>query len=625
MPHDFLKQLKLDPVLADGAMGTMLIARGHSAERCLEELNLSAPAEVQNIHQAYLDAGARLIETNTFRASRVALAEYGLESQVEKINKAGARLAREAREVTGHPAFIAGAIGPSGRPLEPFGRLTADEASRAFREQAEALQGGGVDLLILETFGNLDEALLALRAAREIGGLPVVCTLNFTQELTTLTGHTPEQVVDALLEAGADVVGANCGVGPEWLRRVLERMRAAAPDAYLAAMPNAGFPTLAHGRVIYQATPAYFAEYAAKYVEMGARLVGGCCGTTPDHTRAMAEALAGRQPQSDVLATTSGPSGSTPWTAAREGAPPTPKPAVPDDARTPLLEKIRSGKFVVSVELDPPKGINPRKVLRGAEYYREAGVDAINIADSPMARVRMGCLSLASLIEGRVGLETILHFTCRDRNLMGLQSDLMGAHALGIRNILALTGDPTRLGDYSNATNVYDVDAIGLIRIIRRLNEGFDTAGNSIGRPARFTIACAFNPNHPEGLDWEVGRFEQKLEAGADFIMTQPLWELDSLWRVLDRIGRPETPVLFGILPLHSSRQAEFLHNEVPGMSIPESVRKDLREAGDKALDYGIRQAQQLLLDCKERVAGVYMMPSFGKYEVVGEVLKALS
>jgi homocysteine S-methyltransferase len=617
MPTGFLEELDAAPMVADGAMGALLVARGgYSSERCLEELNLSRPAEVQSIHQGYLDAGARLIGTNTFRAGRIALMEWGLEDKSDAINKAGVRLAREAREVTGHPAYIAGAVGPVGRSLEPFGLLKPEEARESFLRQMDVLISSGADLILLETFGDLHEVVLAVESAKAVGGVPVIAEMTFTQDQKTPTGHTPEQVIAALLDAGADVVGANCSSGPEWIRRVVARMAAAAPTARLSAMPNAGFPSLSHGRVVYQATPAYFAEYARKYLDHGVRLIGGCCGTTPKHIHAMAEVVHAAEP------------------AGRAAEPPRAEPAAPappvtagkpadGEARTTLLGKIQRGEFVVSVELDPPKGINAGKILRGAELYRDLGVDAINIADSPMARVRMGCLSLANLIQARTGVETIIHFTCRDRNLMGLQSDLLGAHALGIRNILALTGDPTRLGDYA-ATDVYDVDAIGLIKIIRRMNEGFDTAGNSIGRPARFTIACALNPSHPEGLDWELGRFEKKLEAGADFIMTQPLWDLDTLWHVLDRIGRPEVPIVFGILPLHSSRQAEFLHNEVPGMTIPEAVRKDLREAGDKALDYGIRQAQQLLLDCKQRVAGVYMMPSFGKYEVVAEVLGAL-
>lgn len=611
----FLEELDAGPLLADGAMGALLVARGgYSAERCLEELNISRPAEVQAIHQGYLDAGARVIGTNTFRAGRLPLTEWGLDAQSDAINKAGVRLAREAREVTGDPAYIAGAVGPVGRPIEPLGLVKKEAARESFRRQIDVMTSSGADLILLETFGDLDEAILAVLAAKSVGGLPVVAEMTFTQDQRTPTGHTPEQVVTALVDAGADVVGANCSSGPEWIRRVVARMAAAAPKARLSAMPNAGFPSLSHGRVVYQATPAYFAEYARKYVDLGVRLIGGCCGTTPKHIHAMAEELRAEAPAEP-----------TAQTRPPAVPPPTPASVKPADGepRTPLLGKIQQRQFVVSVELDPPKGINAGKILKGAELYRDQGVDAINIADSPMARVRMGCLSLANLVQTRTGMETIIHFTCRDRNLMGLQSDLMGAHALGIRNILALTGDPTRLGDYK-ATDVYDVDAIGLIKIIRRMNEGFDTAGNSIGRPARFTIACALNPSHPEGLDWELGRFERKLEAGADFVMTQPLWDLDTLWHVLDRIGRPEVPIVFGILPLHSSRQAEFLHNEVPGMTIPEAVRKDLKEAGEKALDYGIRQAQQLLLDCKQRVAGVYMMPSFGKYEVVAEVLQAL-
>lgn len=615
MSIGFLEQLDTAPLLADGAMGTMLISRGFAADQCLEELNLSQPSVVQSVHQAYIDAGAQVVQTNTFGANRYALLDWGLHDEVARVNKASVRVAREAREVTGHPVFIAGSVGPLGRTLQPFGQLSVDDAVEAFREQIDVLASSGVDLLILETFVSLDEILAALRAAKEVGGLPIVAQMGFTEDEVTPAGHTPERVVQSLLEAGADVVGANCGVGPEPLRRVLERLRAAAPQARLSAVPNAGYPKRVQRRVVYNTGPAYFAEYARTFLDLGARLIGGCCGTTPEHIRQMADVVRERTSIPDSTPVVVPP----PAEPVVEETEPSPIEARPHTA---LLGKIRAGQFVVSVELDPPKGLNPAKVLRGAELYAGLNVDAINIADSPMARVRMGCLALATLIQDKVGLETIIHFTCRDRNLMGLQSDLMGAHALGIRNVLALTGDPTRLGDYGAATDVYDVDAIGLISIIRRMNEGFDTAGNSIGKPARFTIACALNPS-AEDLDWELGRFEKKLEAGADFIMTQPLWELDTLWKILDRIGRPEIPIVFGILPLHSSRQAEFLHNEVPGMVIPETVRKDLREAGDRALDYGIRQAQELLLECRQRVAGVYLMPSFGKYEVVAEVLSA--
>ncbi|HOC31367.1 MAG TPA: bifunctional homocysteine S-methyltransferase/methylenetetrahydrofolate reductase [Armatimonadota bacterium] len=620
---NFLEQLDTAPMVADGAMGTMLIARGFSSDHCLEELNLLHPATIQAVHQSYLAAGARMIETNTFGANRFALAEYGLEEKVVRINQSAVRIAREAREVFGQPVFIAGSVGPTGRVLEPFGKLASGEAQDAFREQIDVLQAAAVDVVLLETFHNLDEAVLAVRAAKEVGGLPVIAQMAFLEDEQTYAGHTPEQVVEALLSEGADVVGANCGVGPEPLRRVLERMRAVAPSARLSAMPNAGFPRQSHRRVIYQTSPEYLADYAVTFAQLGARLIGGCCGTTPDHIRAMAAAVHAGLPADGIAERSPGPSGESLWTGDRSVPS---APEVPEPARTELLAKLNAGKFVVSVELDPPKGFNPTKVLRGAEFFRDLGVDAINVADSPMARVRMGCLAMSALVQTRTGVETIMHFTCRDRNLMGLQSDLLGAHGLGVRNILALTGDPTRMGDYKNATDVYDVDSIGLISIIRRMNEGFDTAGNSIGKPARFTIGCALNPS-AEDLSWELGRFEKKLEAGADFIMTQPLWDIDALWDVLDRIDQRDlkVPIVFGILPLHSSRQAEFLHNEVPGMQIPESVRRDIREAGDKALDYGIRQAQDLLFQCRKRVAGVYLMPSLGNYEVTGEVLKALA
>ncbi|MCC6442672.1 MAG: bifunctional homocysteine S-methyltransferase/methylenetetrahydrofolate reductase [Armatimonadetes bacterium] len=612
MKHPFLERIARGPVICDGAMGTVLYAHGVSLEYCVEEVNLSNPKLVQEIHRDYMASGAEVVETNTYGANRFHMASHGLEDKVHRVNVRGVKIAREAREIAGLPVFVAGSIGPINRPLEPIGQITYAQAADAFREQAEALLEGGIDLFILETFSNLRELTEAVKVVKNLCGLPIVAQMSFTEDGSTVMGQSPEEIVGALSGLEVDVIGVNCNIGPQLTLDVLQQMMASRPDMIYSAQPNAGFPQMVEGRVVYMTGPDYFADFARSYVEMGVSLIGGCCGTTPDHIRAMARAVGERKTAEPI----------------REAVRVVPKPESPREAAPAMRElsglghKLR-GKFAISVEIDPPKGINPAKALAGAAMLKERGVDTINIADSPMARVRMGCLAMAYLIEKQVGMETIVHFTCRDRNLMGIQSELMGAHAAGIRNILALTGDPTRLGDYPGATDVFDVDSIGLIGILRRMNEGFDMVGNSIGQQTSFLIGCAANPAH-ENLGWELERFQRKVAAGAHFVMTQPLYEIETLDRFLEKVSDFDLPILLGILPLQSYRQAEFLHNEVPGIEIPKWARDRMRDAGESAQRAGIEMAQELLLEARDKVAGVYLMPSFGRYEVVAEVIQAL-
>ena len=613
MINPFLQRLRSGPVLCDGAMGTLLYARGIAYERCFDELNLSEPELIQRVHQEYIAAGAEVIETNTFGANRFKLARFGLEQKVRDINFRGVKIAREAREVSGQPVFLAGAVGPVGQPLPSVSNVSLDDVRTAFREQIEALLEAGADLLILETFPDLEELRQAVAAAREVCDLPIVAQISFAEDQRTLTGMTPLEVAQALADLRVDVIGTNCGLGPQLAHGVVQQMRAL-PEINISAQPNAGYPSRLEGRYLYFSTPEYFADYARQFAEAGAALIGGCCGTTPQHVATMRRALDELRTAEPMAA---------PAVAVAE--PPAEVPEPPGtEGLTPWMEKLRAGKFVVSVELDPPKGINPTKIVKGAEYLAGVGVDAINIGDSPMARVRMSCIALAVLIQRQTSLDTIIHFTTRDRNLMALQSELLGAHALGIRNILALTGDPPRMGNYPNATGVWDVDAIGLIRILRQLNEGTDWAGNSIGRPAAFEIACAVNPV-AEDLELELDRFQRKIEAGADFAMTQPLYDLEQLLSFLDRVGPSPIPLILGIMPLQSHKHAEFLHNELPGVTIPDAVRERMRQAGERGIAEGIAQAKEFLAEAQQYVKGIYLMPSFGRYEMVAELVKVLN
>ncbi len=625
--NPFLERLKRGPILADGAMGTMLYARGVSFDRCFDELNLSNPALVQEIHREYIRAGAEIIETNTFGANRFKLAHHGFADKVREVNLRGVKLAREAREIAGEATFVLGSVGPIGQLLETLGEVSYDDARAAFKEQIEALLEGGADGIILETFSDLNELQAAIAAAREVThDLPLVAQMSFTDDENTLTGNKPEEIGDALCSLQVDVIGGNCSVGPTGTFNAIKRLIASitacreADVPFFSAMPNAGFPARIGERYMYLSSPAYFAEYAHKFVgELGTTIVGGCCGTTPAHIAAMRAALdtirAPSKPRVIVV--------DKPAESPRE------EPAAGmTSVRRSLREKLSAGKWVTSVELDPPRGLNPTKTLQGAAMLKEMGVDCINIGDSPLAKIRMGCISLAVMIQQQIGLETIIHFTTRDRNLMALQSDLIGAHALGIRNVIALTGDPPRLGDYPNATAVYDIDSIGLIKIIERLNEGRDWAGTSIGSNADFYIACALDMMWANSDPNELERFHRKMEAGADFVMTQPIYDAAVLHEFLqkygDKYGKVEKPVILGVLPLMSSKHAEFLHNEVPGITLTDDARRRMKDAGERGVEEGIRLAQELLIEAKDFVAGTYLMPSFGRYEVCGELVKVL-
>jgi homocysteine S-methyltransferase len=619
MNHPFLTRIERGPILADGAMGTYLYEHGIPFDRSFDLLNLTDAALIQAVHRDYIRAGAELIETNTFGANRYRLAAHGATESARVVNRAGAQLARNAREEVGEAVFVAGAIGPLGKPVAPLGTITRDEAFEAYREQVEGLVEGGVDLLIIETQTDLAEAAIAIEAARSVTDHhPIVLQMTFTEDGRTLYGAYPEDVARDVEGKQVDVLGANCSVGPQKLLEIVERLRRRSPLP-ISVMPNAGLPQFVNGRFVYLSSPEYLAEYTTRFAAAGARLIGGCCGTTPVHTRKMRDALRASPKSGVAPASADGPAPTFVTSTTYEETAPVTDPA----NRTRLSRKLADKEFVVSVEVDPPRGARPKKMIEGAQFLKRAGVDVINVADSPMARVRMSSIALASMITNHVGIETILHFTCRDRNLMGIQSDLMGSHALGIRNILALTGDPPRAGDYPNATAVFDVDSVGLIRVLKQLNAGTDLGGNSIGEPTAFLIGCAVNPT-AENFDQEMERFEKKIEAGAEFAMTQPLYELDTLVRFLNRLGKARIPILLGLLPLQSHRHAEFLHNEVPGINIPDHARAAMRDAGEKGIEVGVEMCRKLLLEARDLVEGAYLMPSFGRYEVVARVAEAV-
>ena len=605
----FLERLQDGVVVGDGAMGTMLYARGVFVNRCFDELNLSNPALVRSVHEEYLDAGADIIETNTFGAHRFKLGPHGFDQQVRKINREGARVAREAALGRG---LVAGSIGPLGKPLEPLGNITFDEAVAAYQEQAEGLAEGGVDLFAVETIPALDQARAAVTAIRAVSALPITVSMTFTEEGTTFYGDKPEDVVRTLEDWDVTVVGANCSQGPQPMLETVQRMAAVARRLKLSAMPNAGAPAMVDGRYVYLCTPEYMASYARRFIAAGVTVVGGCCGTTPAHIRNLVRSVRMVQPARQVVTI-------VPPVAAKEALPP-----IPREEKSPLAKRLGK-KFVVSVELDPPKGADPGRIIDRAQYCKENEIDAINVADGPRASARMSAQSLCVLMQTKVGVDTILHYTCRDRNLLGIQSDLLGAYALGLRNILAITGDPPKLGDYPDATAVYDVDSIGLIRIMDHLNHGRDLAGNAIGPPLGIHIGCGADPSKPD-LEKEVRRLEEKVKAGAEYVMTQPVYDPKTVETFLGMIRHLHVPVLIGILPLYSHKNAEFLHNEVPGMTIPEDIRERMRRAGsgEDAQAEGVRIAQEALLAVRDLVQGAYVMPPFNKVDLAVRVIEVL-
>jgi homocysteine S-methyltransferase len=605
----FLERIHDGVVVCDGAMGTMLYARGVFVNRCFDELNLSNPALVRSVHEEYVEAGADVVETNTFGAHVYKLGPHGFEGQVRKINREGARVAREAARGR---ALVGGSIGPLGKPLEPFGNITRADAAAAYGEQVEGLVEGGVDLFLIETMPSLDQARAALEAVRARSERPVVVSLTFNEEGTTFYGDKPEDVVRTLEEWGVPVIGANCSQGPQPMLETIQRMASAVKSAKLAAMPNAGAPAMVEGRYVYLCTPEYMASYARRFLAAGVSFVGGCCGTTPAHIRNLVRSVRMVQPAREVVTI------ETP-----ERAKEAPQPVAREE-KSPLARKLGK-KFVVSVELDPPKGADAGRIIDRAQHCKENEVDAINVADGPRASARMSAQSLCVLMQNKVGIDTILHYTCRDRNLLGIQSDLLGAYALGLRNILAITGDPPKLGDYPDATAVYDVDSIGLIRIMDHLNHGCDLAGNLIGPALGIHIGCGADPSKPD-LEKEVRRLEQKVQAGAEYIMTQPIYDPRAVERFLAMIKHLGRPVLIGILPLYSHKNAEFLHNEVPGMSIPDDIRERMRVAGsgERAQAEGVAIAQDAILAARETAQGAYIMPPFNKVELAVRVVEVL-
>ncbi|RME06212.1 MAG: bifunctional homocysteine S-methyltransferase/methylenetetrahydrofolate reductase [Anaerolineae bacterium] len=602
------------PVLADGAMGTMLHERGIGFDECFDALNLTNPAVVGDIHRAYIEAGAQIIYTNTFGANRYKLAEHGLEAQVVEINRKGVELAQRVVAASFRPVLVAGDVGPLGVRLAPYGRVQPQEARAAFAEQIAALCQAGADLIVLETFSDLYEIREAVAAARQVCDLAVVASVTFTRDDRTLLGDTPAAVARALMASGADVIGANCSGGPAQLQRVLEQMRQAAPQARFLIKPNAGWPEQVAGRVMYTAHPDYFADYAETFARLGVRLMGGCCGTTPQHIAAMRARLDALPPDLEIQ-----PIVTSPRLQPRDLAPKGP---------TRLAQRLAEGKFTVAVEMDPPRGLAPHKLLAGASLLKEAGADVINVADSPMARMRMSPWAVCDLIQRNVGIETTLHFPTRGRNLLRVQGDLLAAHALDIRNVFVVMGDPTAIGDYPDAMDDYDLAPSGLIKLIKQgFNMGVDHAGSDIGQPTTFFVGCALNllPANPQR---EMKVLRRKIRNGADFALTQPIYDPrkahEFLQRYEETYGPLEIPILAGILPLYTARHAAFLQNEVPGIIIPPEVMSRIEAAGDAAAEEGKRIAIELAQAVKPWAAGIYIMPPFHRYDLVAEIIEAV-
>ncbi len=609
---DFLARVKQSPVLCDGAMGTLLYSKGIFINRSYDELNLSQPDLIRGIHHEYLQAGAEIIETNTFGGNSFRLARHSLADKVDDINRAGVRLAREAAK--SFDVWVAGSVGPLGTRIEPLGKTSFQEARDAFRQQIQTLLEGGVDLLMFETFGYLEEIHQALLAAKDVApSLPIVAQVTIDEDGNCLDGSDPATFVPKLEEWGADVIGCNCSVGPVAMLDAMERVRAAT-SLPIAAQPNAGIPRSVEGRNIYLCSPEYMASYARKFVAAGVRLVGGCCGTTPEHIRVMKSALrVGEARGKAALGQVS--SGQ----AAPKAA-----PAVPLESRSAMGAKLAKGEFVTMVEIVPPKGIDVSKEVEGARFLKSVGVDAVNIPDSPRASARMSNQALSLLIQRDVGIDAILHYTCRDRNVLCIQSDLLGAAAVGIKNLICITGDPPKMGNYPDATAVFDVDAIGLVNIVHNLNRGLDLGSNPIGTGTGFVIGVGANPGLTD-LDEEIRRFEYKVQAGAEYVVTQPVFDLRLLENFLKRIEHYRIPVVVGIWPLISVRNAEFMKNELR-VSVPDSILERMARAQtpEAARAEGVAIAREMLIAARQTVQGAQISAPQGRYNLAVDVLEAL-
>jgi methionine synthase I (cobalamin-dependent)/5,10-methylenetetrahydrofolate reductase len=606
----FRDRLKQGPILCDGAMGTLLDLYEYP-DLPHEIQNLKNPDIVERIHREYIDAGAEIIQTNTFSANRFRLAQFHLEDRLTEINRRGVEIARNAAEGR---AYVAASVGPTGKLLEPIGKVKLREARDAFREQIEILSKAGADLIMLETFVSLHELDEAITAAQEATDLPIVAQKAFPEDGAILSGSFPIEVVEHLLARGVDVIGANCTVGPQRMFSIIRSMYT--DGVVMSAQPAAGIPTLLNGRSIYHTTPEYLATYAKELLQAGVTLIGACCGSTPAHIRAI------RSVMEEVKLNRSTPSSTEASQRVRqhEQAPATDREEGQQADRSRFARNVGK-KFLVTVELDIPRGLDVESVFEGARYLHQNGVDAINVTDGARARLRMSSVALSYLLQQRIGIEAMMHLATRDRNMIGLQAELLGAHALGLRNVLLITGDPTGIGDYPQATSVFDIDSVGLIRAVRSMNDGRDLMGNSLESRTSFLIACAVNAM-ADSLDAELAKLRRKVDAGAQIAFTQPVYDMETLERLLAKTEQWNLPVMLGLLPLRGAKHAEFLHNEIPGMAIPEAVRRRIRTAGEKASEVGIELAVSFLSEARSMVAGAYLMPPFKKYDIVPTILQ---
>jgi len=602
------------PALADGAMGTLLHGQGISFESCFDELNFTQPGIVAGIHKAYIDAGSQIILTNTFGANRYKLDRHGLKARIGEINAGGVDLARRVVAASFKEVLIGGDIGPLGVRLAPFGRVQPEEAHKVFKEQIAFLLDAQVDLLVIETVSDLYEIREAICAAHELSKeIPVVASMTFTRDDRTLLGDGPVRVARVLRDFGADVIGVNCSGGPNQLIRILKEMRAALPDGKFWIKPNAGWPEQLGGRIFYPASAEYFGDYALSFWKAGASVIGGCCGTTPAHIASMRAAL-DRTPSVE--------------TNGHDAIPELDETEISESIEpTRLAKKLSKGKFVFAVEMDPPRGLSTHKLLAGASLMAEAGADVIDVADSPMARMRMSPWAVCNLIQRKVKIETVLHFPTRGRNLLRVQGDLLAAHALDVRNVFVVMGDPTAIGDYPDAMDNYDLAPSGLVKLIKQgFNTGVDHAGSDIGQPTSFFVGTALNLAAPD-IRRELALIRRKIEGGADFVLTQPIYTTQPLEEFLafyeKEFGRFPIPILAGVLPLASERHAAFLQQEVPGISIPEDVHKQMRVAGDSSAKKGIELAIKLIDKLKAVAQGVYLMPAFNRFDYAAEIIES--
>jgi len=605
----------------DGAMGTMLYSKGVFINQCYDELSLRAPDLVKEIHQAYVKAGAEILETNSFGANRPKLVQYGLETQVREINRAAAKAARDVADEANKPVLVAGAVGPLGLRIEPYGPTGLDEARAYFREQLEGLKEGGVDVFLFETFGDLHEIEQAIRAARDLDPkMPIIAQMTIGADGLTPFGATPEDIARSLDAWGADVIGLNCSVGPQIILEAIEKM-VPYTKKKLSAQPNAGMPRDIGGRSMYMASPEYMATYARHLVQAGAHIVGGCCGTTPEHIKAMVEGVRPLAPR--VASAESYVTAGAQAPAQDRRLAPTQTVALAE--RSNWGKKIATNQFVTSVEIVPPRGVDASRMLFDVRKLKDAGVDAVNVPDGPRAQSRMGALLTSVIIEQQVGIETVTHYACRDRNLLGMLSDLLGASAVGLRNLLLITGDPPKMGPYPDATAVFDIDAIGLTNLVANLNRGLDPGGNEIGKPTSFVMGVGVNPAAIDPAH-EIKRFEWKVGAGAEYAITQPVFDPAQLEKFLTRIEHVRIPIIAGIWPLVSHRNAEFLANEVPGVTVPDTVIDRMRRANEKSKEHavaeGIAIAREMFARVRPAVQGIQVSAPFGKVELALQVFE---